>query len=732
MRFIFDKIDLYFLSAYDKEDYIVHHKAKTLLYICLALLLIAIPILMTSIVFLQSNNIEKITPIIVCCLIIAIIILLKKGSYTISAHALLIVLFSGAWISMFLNIELGNPIERLDSIVLIIGILTLTPLLILEKKVGIVFYFFINCIIFTFYVLYVEQVLLLGFRVMLEYFIDNIVTITFIGMTSYFVFVINKRALDRAKATEMEIQSQNEELLSMYEEVEAVNNELLSSREEISKSEEKYRKILESIDEGYFEINREGDIIFANDFFSHLLGYNPEENLPLTIYDFLSNESSEQFKASYNEILKTGNSEQNIIQEIKNDSNETIIAEFSLYPIIDDNSAVSGLRGMVRNITDRKKAEERMLKASKIESMGILAGGIAHDFNNILTAIVGNISLAQLNLEEGDEACELLSEAERASMRAKDLTHQLLTFSKGGNPIKKITSVKSILLDIPEFVLSGSNVKCTYEIQDDLWNADVDEGQISQVIHNLILNARQAMHKGGTIRLQAKNVILDTDNSSYLNNHNYLRIIVQDYGSGIDKLTQKKIFDPYYTTKYDGSGLGLTISYSIVHKHNGRITVNSKEGSGTTFEILLPASTREVEQNNTPKRNSINLNGKILLMDDQAMVRNVARKILENIGFEVICAQDGEEALSQFKSASETSHPFDMVIMDLTIPGKMGGSEAIKVMRSMDTDIFIIASSGYSNDPVMANYKNYGFDGVITKPYNFDDMKETIEKLIKI
>jgi CheY-like chemotaxis protein/anti-sigma regulatory factor (Ser/Thr protein kinase) len=374
--------------------------------------------------------------------------------------------------------------------------------------------------------------------------------------------------------------------------------------------------------------------------------------------------------------------------------------------------------------------EEELLRTEKLESIGILAGGIAHDFNNLLTAILGNISLVRLCVDPEDDIYERMVEAEEASLRAKDLTQQLLTFSKGGAPVKKIVSISELVRESAIFALRGSDVKCDFSVPDDLWAVEVDEGQISQAIQNLIINADQAMPEGGTIHASCKNVTICEDDIKILKDGRYVMISIKDHGVGIPEENLEKIFDPYFTTKERGSGLGLATTYSIIKKNGGHITVESEVGVETTFHIYLPASKkRPIKKEKRGKRADI-IKGKILVMDDEEMVRLVARTMLKRIGYEVESANDGAEAIELYKKAKELGQPFDAVIMDLTVPGGMGGKEAIKKILDVDPEVKAIVSSGYFNDPVMADFKRYGFCGVVAKPYTIRELSEVLSALM--
>ncbi|HTX72844.1 MAG TPA: ATP-binding protein, partial [Rectinemataceae bacterium] len=390
-------------------------------------------------------------------------------------------------------------------------------------------------------------------------------------------------------------------------------------------------------------------------------------------------------------------------------------------------SAVA-VASQIGNAIARFKSEEELLKTSKIESLGIFAGGIAHDFNNLLTSIIGNISLAKLDSERDPAVHSILTEAENASLRAKDLTIQLLTFSKGGEPIRKTESIVDILRETADFVLRGSNITCRFALADDLKYADIDRGQISQVIHNIILNARQAMPAGGLITVSAGNTVVSEPSTLRLKPGAYVKITIADQGCGIPANYLAKIFDPYFTTKAEGSGLGLAVSYSIMKNHDGCINVLTDPGGGTAFDLYIPASERVPEPPQCADRGDGHPSYKVLLMDDEQMILDVGEKILTRLGHRVTRARNGEEAIELYRTAAESGVQFDLVIMDLTIPGGKGGSETISELREINPDVRAIVSSGYSNNPVMANFRQYGFCGVIVKPYRFDDLKQVLEE----
>jgi len=384
---------------------------------------------------------------------------------------------------------------------------------------------------------------------------------------------------------------------------------------------------------------------------------------------------------------------------------------------------------IARDITERKRMEEELMKMQKLESIGILAGGIAHDFNNILTGILGHLSLAMQEIPPNENVYDDLVGAEKAALRAKALTQQLLTFSKGGAPIKKTASIKEILTESVSFVLRGSNVQCKFFIADDLQPVEIDAEQISQVMNNLIINANQAMPEGGNIKVSAANITVTAKDDLPVKDGDWVKITIQDEGSGIPRKHLQKIFDPYFTTKEYGSGLGLATAYSVIKKHNGYINVESEQGIGATFTIYLTASQTQpsIEKEALP---SLPINkGKILLMDDDDYVRTVTKKLLIQLDYEAESAPDGFSAIELYKEAKETNQPFDVVILDLTIRGGMGGKITIQKLLEIDPNVKAIVSSGYSHDPIISNYEQYGFVGVLHKPYGMQELTEVLYKI---
>ena len=506
------------------------------------------------------------------------------------------------------------------------------------------------------------------------------------------------------------------------------------TEEALIAEKERLAVTLRSIGDGVIVTDAEGKIILLNKIAEKLTGWSQKEAIgkPLNEVFYIINEKTrKRCENPFEKVIKTngivGLANDTVL--IARDGTERIIAD-SGAPIRDKDGKIVGVILVFRDITEKRKLEQELIKADKLDSIGILAGGIAHDFNNILTAILGNITLAKIFAKSEERVVRRLEEAERACLRGRDLTQQLLTFSKGGEPIKKLISVAELIKETAGFALTGSNVRCEFSISDDLWSVEADEGQISQVFNNLIINADQAMPDGGIIKISCENVFISKKDNLPLKEGKYVKITIKDQGIGIPKKYLSKIFDPFFTTKKKGSGLGLATAYSIIKKHEGHISVDSEVGKGTTFYIYLPASEKREKVIEKGIEQGIKGKGKVLLMDDEDMILEIVGEMLHFLGYEVEFAKDGNEAIKIYKEAKASGCPFNVVILDLTVPGGMGGKEAIKELKEIDPDVKAIVSSGYSTDPIMADFEKHGFCGVIAKPYKMEELSEILKKVI--
>ena len=498
----------------------------------------------------------------------------------------------------------------------------------------------------------------------------------------------------------------------------------------LSEERERLAVTLRSIADGVITTNIDGKIILMNRVSELITGWNQSEwygNSIDTVFTVLHERNRTAFGITKMISENTFNLLPNTAIHISKENRERLI-EVSASPIKDNQNRTAGIVIVFRDITDKKKMEDEILRSRKIESVGVLAGGIAHDFNNILTAVIGNISLSKMMSEADSKIYNLLDSAEKASSRAISLTQQLLTFSKGGAPIRKAASIKELLVESATFATRGTSVSPKFRIPDNTWTVEIDEGQINQVINNLVINAVQAMPDGGVINIQAENILSQNENNQLLlPKSKYVKISVSDSGVGIPESNLAKIFDPYFSTKKKGSGLGLATSFSIINRHDGIMTVESTVGSGTTFVIYLPASEKETEieaqKSAVPLKNGA---GKILVMDDEEIILTLVENILSQKGYEVICVKDGKDAVTEYHKEMKSGSRFRAVIMDLTIPGGMGGKDAVRKILKLDQEATVIVSSGYSNDPIMSNYTEYGFKGVLIKPYQAKNLLEVL------
>ncbi len=822
----------FFLHNYENKDFILQQKSRIVFTFCGIILVCIMPVYLGFSFYLGWNIYLQLPILILTAAIIFILFVLRSGRFLLATHSFLIITFITLWWYFFFNLGEGDYFIRMLSVVLVLGLLSFTPLIVVRMTHVIVFYYTINIAVLCVFILIIQRRVDIPGSILISYSVDTMTAFILSGAISYHIYKINRLALDRAKSAEDAIRKSEELFRGIIEEspqIMAIINgdssldfmgrshdtvfgytkddlptidlwwelaypdeeyriliknewslivdetedsnpmktietkvhaksgimqdamiryarlgqsgrglmllDNITNRKIIERSllasERRYRKLYDSMLDGFVSLDMNGRVIEFNSAYQQITGYPLEELYSLTVWNLTPTRWHDtQKKIIQEQVLTRGHSDL-FEKEYKRKDGTLVPLELRIYLIQDENGNNTGMWSIVHDITKRKQTENELLKTSKIESLGIFAGGIAHDFNNLLTAIMGNISIAKLDCPPESKNYEILTEAEKASERAKDLTMQLLTFSKGGAPIKKIASIRDLLVDTADFVLRGSQIKSTFDIPGSLWNAEVDEGQISQVIHNLVLNCREAMPGGGIVTISAENRVITSKDNLPFTLGNYLAIKISDTGYGIPKKHLHKIFDPFFTTKEKGSGLGLSVTYSIIRKHNGYINVESTEQNGTCFTIYLPATEHTIAAAiSHPDRKDLN-GGRVLVMDDDDMVLDVGMKILGRLGFETVGAHDGKEAIELYKTARQTGRPFDFVIMDLTVPGGMGGKETITILREFDPTVKAIVSSGYSIDPVMADYRAFGFSGVVAKPYAVEDLKEVIQSIME-
>ena len=511
------------------------------------------------------------------------------------------------------------------------------------------------------------------------------------------------------------------------------------AEEALRESEEKLKAIFEAIADPVVMYDTQGHPQYLNPSFTQTFEWSLNELQGKRI-PFVPDDQKEITGEKIKELYDFGKP---IRVESKRLTKEGQILDVLISAALIESSDGEPL-GMVVNLTDitkRKALEAQLQHAQKLDSIGLLAGGMAHDFNNLLYVIMGNISMAKDGVKPANGIAELLNEAEKASQKVKELANQLITFSEGGAPVKKVSSIGNLVKETTNLILSDTNVKSEFIFPDDLRFVEFDEGQMKQAVKNLTVNAVESMPDGGAIVVKAENFNISSEikeKSLPLSEGKYVKISIRDHGVGIFEEHLSEIFDPYFSTKErgieKGMGLGLATTYSIINRHAGHITVESEVGVGTTFTIYLPAAVEEIAgiepvKMVEPEKPAVRT-GRILVMDDEEMNRRVSKEMLSRLGYEPELAEDGAEAIELYKKAKESGAPFDAVILDLTIKGGMGGKDAVKALLGLDPQIKAIVSSGYSSDPVMTDFRAYGFIEALPKPYSVRDLKDMLNKIL--
>jgi len=509
----------------------------------------------------------------------------------------------------------------------------------------------------------------------------------------------------------------------------------------IRESEERYRDIVENSLDAIFTCDRHGTRISCNQAMSEILGYERNEIIGMGLSEMTDPETARALQMDFDRLYETGTPLRDVSYEVVSKDGRRIILRGTVRLMSKDGKKL-GLHGIMRDVTEQQVLEAHLQRTEKLEAIGTLAGGIAHDFNNaggiahdfnnILTAIMGHLNLAKLYTDKKDKLATTLSEAEKAVLRAAGLTRQILTFSKGGEPVKEVIAIPPLVQEAASMAL-GRASRCTYEThyEEDLPAVEADRGQLIQVVTNLLINARQAMPDGGLIQVRAgKRNVRATDRVGTLPEGTYVYLVVRDQGVGILPKSLHRIFDPFYTTKQEGSGLGLATCHSILTRHGGHIEATSTPGEGAAFTFYLPARNAMPVRVEEQKDRFEKGQGRILVMDDEESILVVVAQALEGAGYEVDTAKDGARAVALYREAMRKKRPYHAVILDLTIPGGMGGLETIKALKAMDEKVKGIVSSGYSQDPVMSNPFQYGFSGAMQKPYKLTDLTRTLGDLI--
>lgn len=731
------------LENYDQSDYRKYQYAKIILVI-----------IITAILFLTASLLYyyyiSYRPVVIYAVSASLILhllyifLLKEGFLETVSQATLITNLAMLWTAIFF--QSGPVIHRLDTLFIIFGALALTPLIDRNRGYYILAYYMLNIMILGGFLLMLSSTGELAPISSISIFADAFTGFSFSGAISFLIYTINlnlhKRDAEKEKELihkKEQLEATNEELTASMEELEATSEELYASIDQMEASnhaleEEKERLLvtIRSLSEGVITTDINHNVVLMNPVAEKLTGYNQRKAAGQPLGRILHLKDINSGNTRHCNNLFRGNKEGALREKgilFSENNNMEYIIECSSDPITNNSGDITGSVIVFRDITDEEFIEKELKKIQQLESLGLLAGGIAHDFNNILTSVMGNVNLAGLSTISNYEKEQCLQDAESGLLQARELTKQLLTFSRGGMPIKKTTSIKNIIEESVKFILRGSNIICRQQYDDNLWNGIADKSQISQVIQNLIINAKQAMPDGGTIDIAVENLSVEKNNDLLITEGNYILIRLGDNGSGIDKNILPEIFNPYFTTKESGHGLGLSVVYSIITKHNGYIFVESETGEGTLFSIYLPATINSLQAEDQITPSAFAGGKKILFMDDDEDIRKVAVKMIELLNCEAVTVPDSESAVSIFTQEFDKGDPFDLVILDVTIPGGPGGEETIKELIRIDPGIAAIVSSGYSNNHVMSDYQEYGFSAVISKPYKLEELVNTISSL---
>lgn len=519
--------------------------------------------------------------------------------------------------------------------------------------------------------------------------------------------------------------------LRRVEDEQAHARELAAEKTQLAVERERLAVTLSNIGDGVITTDVRGEIVLLNQTAEDLMGMTQHQACGRAFLDVVHHvapAARAHFVLAVEHVLVHGVRVQVAERPVFTVAEGGRIFECSGSPIRNGDGTIAGSIWVFHDVTDAIRLEQERSRAVRLESLAVLAGGLAHDFNNILTGVTGNLSLARLEASEPEQVTKRLAQAERACLRARGITSQLLTFSKGGAPVKTEASIRALVEETTTFVLRGSAVAPVFVVRQDLWHVNVDVCQMSQVISNLVINAKQAMPAGGVVTIEMANVERPCDefrDGVHLRAGRFVSISIADQGVGVPEAHLHRIFDPYFTTKPTGSGLGLATTYSIIAAHGGYIGVESVVDAGTCFLLHLPASDGMSSQvvDATPASTVADGGGRALIVDDEEMIRDVAASMFERLGYETVTTRDGTEAVRRFRESMRDGRPFDVVVMDLTIPAGMGGREAVVLLREMDPDVRVVASSGYVDDPIAVDYEQWGFCGMIAKPYVFEDVQ---------
>lgn len=521
----------------------------------------------------------------------------------------------------------------------------------------------------------------------------------------------------------LELEQRNAQLQFEIQERILAENDLAAQKEYLSVT-------LGSIGDGVITVNEHENIVFLNKAAETITGWKQEDAEGKKLAEVFPIRHLEQQNASCFFPNSVSEIDSRRVELVSLSGVKHVLSE-NRSAILDCNGKTLGYVIVFRDITEKEILEEELFKSRKLESVSLLASGLAHDFNNLLTGIITNLFMAKTALPINGETYTLITNAEKAAFRASSLTKQLLSFAKDSTtPNREVSSLKELIEESVGFYLSGSKSDYRLNLDDQLYIVEIDRGQIDQVLNNIIVNADQSMPHGGTITVSAQNVEFQKNANIPLKPGKYVCISVSDDGTGIPPENIHRIFDPYFTTRQQGNGLGLSSAYSIVLKHNGYITVQSELNKGSTFNIYLPASENILVDDSVSTEEMRQGKGKILVLDDDDIIRRSTERLLSHLGYKVFMASEGEQALRLYSAAIENETPFDAAILDLTIPGGKGAQEIIGDLCKLDPNTKAIVSSGYPNDPVMLDFLSFGFCAAISKPYNIEELSSLLKKVL--
>ncbi|MDO5576522.1 MAG: PAS domain S-box protein [Fibrobacter sp.] len=496
----------------------------------------------------------------------------------------------------------------------------------------------------------------------------------------------------------------------------------------LGESIQRYRELTDILPEAVFETGPDGFITYANPKAYELFGYTPNDLNRISPMEMVVESERKLVKENMQKVFTRDTRQYHEYTGLHSSGKQFPILAHAT-AIVRDNKAV-GICGIAIDLTERIRIEKELQKNENIEALGTLSGGIAHDFNNLLTGLLSGLSVLKLNYNDYNNNKCIIDDMEQTVLRGKNLTGRLLTYSKGGAPIKETTTLDSLVKETTSYILSGKQTEYEIDIENNIFPVDIDSTQIIRVIQNLLINAVEAMSgTNGKIKITLKNKLEPNDSGS--GDKKFVELIITDSGIGIPQNLHNRIFHPFFTTKSNCSGLGLPTSCSIIEKHNGKIYFETAVGKGTSFHVILPASSKDAcKKPHVVECPGKKAKGRVLLMDDEKIILTVTQKLLEHLGYSVVLATNSEMAINSYKKSLEDNNKFNIVILDLTIPSGAGGKEVLAELIKIDPEVTAVVSSGYSHDPIMANYLDHGFKGFIRKPYSLDELSECLTKVM--